>query len=74
MVCDFVDVLLDSDFESFVDYPSMFMKDPYLSHSPKLKFKYIKVLNIKPDMLNSEKVGNSLRSIGTGDIFLNKHQ
>jgi hypothetical protein len=38
----------------------------YVSSGPKLKFKWIKDLNIKPDGLNikEEKVGNSLELIG----------
>ena len=41
---------------------------------PKLKSKWIKDLNIKPDTLNliEEKVGNSLEHIGTGDNFLKR--
>jgi hypothetical protein len=48
--------------------------DPYLSLCTKLKSKWIKDLNIKPDTLNliEEKVGNSLEHIDTGEIFLNK--
>jgi hypothetical protein len=47
--------------------------DPYLSPCIKLKFKYIKDLNIKPDTLKliKEKVEKSLEHIGTGEIFLN---
>ena len=50
--------------------------DPYLSPCTKLKSKWIKDLNIKPDILNlkEEKVGKSLKDIGTagqGD-FLNR--
>jgi hypothetical protein len=39
--------------------------DPYLSPCTKLKFKCIKDLNIKPDILNliEEKMGNSLEHI-----------
>jgi hypothetical protein len=42
--------------------------DPYLSPCTKLKSKWIKDLNIKPDTLNviEEKVGKSLELIGTG--------
>jgi hypothetical protein len=42
--------------------------DPYLSSCTKLKSKWIKDLNIKPDTLNliEEKVGKSLELIGTG--------
>jgi hypothetical protein len=49
--------------------------DPYLLPCTKLKFKWIKVLNIiKPDMLNliEGKVGNSLECTGTADNFLNR--
>ena len=48
--------------------------DPYLSHCTKLKSKWIKELNIKPDTLNliEEKVGKSLEPIGTGGNFLNR--
>jgi hypothetical protein len=47
--------------------------DPYLSPWTKLKSKWIKDLNIKPDTLNliEEKVGKSLELIGTGENFLN---
>jgi hypothetical protein len=42
--------------------------DPYLSACTKLKSKWIKVLNIRPDALNliEERVGKSLELIGTG--------
>jgi hypothetical protein len=48
--------------------------DPYLSPCTKLKSKWIKGLNIKPDTLNQieEKVGKSLELIGTGGSFLNR--
>ena len=48
--------------------------DPYLSPCTKLKSKWIKDLNIKPDTLNliEEKVGKSLELIGTGGNFLNR--
>ena len=48
--------------------------DPYLSPWTKLKFKWIKDLNIKQDTLNliKEKVGKSLELIGTGGNFLNR--
>jgi hypothetical protein len=48
--------------------------DPYLSPCTKLKSKWIKDLNIKPDTLNliEEKVEKSLKRIGTGEHFLNK--
>jgi hypothetical protein len=42
--------------------------DPYLSPGTKLKSKWIKDLNIKPDSLTliEKKVGKSLKLIGTG--------
>jgi hypothetical protein len=45
-----------------------------LSPCTKLKSKWIKDLNIKPDTLNliEEKVGKSLELIGTGGSFLNR--
>jgi hypothetical protein len=45
--------------------------DAYLLPYTKLKYKWIKNLNIKPDTLNliEEKVGKSIRLIGTGEIF-----
>jgi hypothetical protein len=45
-----------------------------LSPCTKLKSKWIKNLNIKPDTLNliEEKVENCLECIGTGDNFLNR--
>jgi hypothetical protein len=48
--------------------------DPYLSLCTKLKSKWIKDINIKPDALNltEEKVGKSLELIGTGENFLNR--
>ncbi|KAL6059522.1 hypothetical protein STEG23_011195 [Scotinomys teguina] len=48
--------------------------DPYLSPYTKLKSKWMKDLNRKPDTLNliEEKVRNSLEFIGTGDNFLNR--
>ena len=48
--------------------------DPCLLSYTKLKFKWIKDLNIKPATLNliEEKVGSTLEHIGTGDYFLNK--
>ena len=47
--------------------------DPYLSPCTKLKFKWIKGLNIKPTTLNliEEYVGSTLECLGTGDYFLN---
>jgi hypothetical protein len=48
--------------------------DPYLSPWTKLKFKWIKDLNIKQDTLNliKEKLGKSLELISTGRNFLNR--
>jgi hypothetical protein len=48
--------------------------DPCLSPCIKLKSRWIKDLNIKPDTLNliEEKVGKSLELIGTGGNFLNR--
>jgi hypothetical protein len=48
--------------------------DSYLSPCTKLKSKWIKDLNIKPDTLNliEVKVGKSLKLIGTGGNFLNR--
>ena len=45
--------------------------EPYLSPCTKLKSKWIKDLNIKPDSLNliEEKVGESLQLIDTGGKF-----
>jgi hypothetical protein len=42
--------------------------DPYLSTCTKLKSKWIKDLNIKPDTLNiiEEKVKKNLKLMGTG--------
>jgi hypothetical protein len=47
--------------------------DPFLSPCPKLKSKWIKNLHIKPDTLKllEEKVGKSLKHVGTGENFLN---
>jgi hypothetical protein len=49
--------------------------DAYLSPCTKLKFKWIKDLNIKPDTLNliKEKVGRTLELIGTEGNFLNRN-
>ena len=46
--------------------------DLYLSPCTKLKPKWIKDLNIKPSTLNliEDKVGSTLKRIGTGDYFL----
>jgi hypothetical protein len=48
--------------------------DPYLSPCSKLKPKWIKDLNIKPDtlILIEEKVGKSIEFIGIGESFLNR--
>jgi hypothetical protein len=48
--------------------------DPYLSPCTKLKSKWFKDLNIKPDTLNliEEKAEKSLELIGTGGNFLNR--
>jgi hypothetical protein len=48
--------------------------DPCLSHGAKVKSKCIKDLNVKPDTLHliEEKVGKSLKLIGTGRNFLNR--
>ena len=48
--------------------------DPYLSLCTKLKSKWIKDLNIKPDTLNliEEKVRKKLELIVTGRNFLNR--
>jgi hypothetical protein len=47
---------------------------PFLSPCTKLKFKWIKDLHIKPDTLKliEEKVGKSLKHMGTGGKFLNR--
>jgi hypothetical protein len=47
--------------------------DPFLSPCTKLKFKWVKDLHIKPDTMNliEEKVGESLKHMGTGENFLN---
>jgi hypothetical protein len=48
--------------------------NPHLSPSTKLNFRWIKDLNIKPDILNliKERVKNSLELISMGKDFLNK--
>jgi hypothetical protein len=48
--------------------------DHYLLPCTKLKSKWIKDLNIKPDTLNliEQKVRNSLEVVSTGDNFLNR--
>jgi hypothetical protein len=44
--------------------------DQYLSPCTKFKFKWVKDLNIKLDILNliGEKAGNDLEHIGIGDL------
>ena len=46
----------------------------FLSPSTKLKTKWIKDLHIKPDILKliEEKVGKSLKHMGTGENVLNR--
>ena len=46
--------------------------DPFLSPCTKVKSKWIKELHIKPETLKliEEKVGKSLKDMGTGAIFL----
>ena len=46
--------------------------DPYLSLCTKLKFKWTKDLNIKPDTLNliEEKLGKRLELIGYSKVAL----
>jgi hypothetical protein len=48
--------------------------DPFLSPYMKLKFKWIKDLHIKPEILKliEEKVGKSLEDMSTGGKFLNR--
>jgi hypothetical protein len=48
--------------------------DPFLCPCIKLKSTWIKDLHIKPDTLKltEEKVGKSLKHMGTGKIFLNR--
>ena len=48
--------------------------DSYVLSCTKLKSKWIKGLNIKPDTLKliEEKVGKSLKHVGTGEYFLNR--
>jgi hypothetical protein len=48
--------------------------DLFLSPCTKLKSKWIKDLHIKPETLKfiEEKVGKSLRDMGTGEKFLNR--
>jgi hypothetical protein len=45
---------------------------PLLAPCTKLKSKWIKDFHIKPDTLVEEKVGKSLKYIGTGGRFLNR--
>ena len=48
--------------------------NPVLSPYTKLKIKWIKDLHIKPDTLNliEEKIGKSLKHMGSGEIFLKR--
>ena len=48
--------------------------DPFLSPCTKVKSKWIKELQIKPETLKliEEKVGKSLEDMGTGEKFLNR--
>jgi hypothetical protein len=48
--------------------------DPFLSPCTKVKSKCINELHIKPETLKliEEKVGKSLKDIGTGEKFLNR--
>jgi hypothetical protein len=48
--------------------------DPFLSLCTKLKSRWIKDLHVKPDTLKliEEKVGKSLKHMGTEEIFLNR--
>jgi hypothetical protein len=48
--------------------------DPFLSLCTKLKSKWIEELHIKPETLEliEEKVGKSLKDMGTGGKFLNR--
>jgi hypothetical protein len=48
--------------------------DPFLSPCTKVKSKLIKELHIKPETLKliEEKVGKSLKNMGTGEKFLNR--
>ena len=47
---------------------------PFLSPCTKLKSKWIKELHVKPETLNliEEKVGKSLKDMGTREKFLNR--
>jgi hypothetical protein len=47
--------------------------DPFLTPCTKVKSKWIKELHIKPETLKLiEKVGKSLKDMGTGEKFLNR--
>jgi hypothetical protein len=48
--------------------------DPFQSPCTKVKSKWIKKLHIKPETLKliKEKVGKSLKEMGTGEKFLNR--
>jgi hypothetical protein len=48
--------------------------DPFLSPCTKVKSKWVKELHIKPETLKliEEKVGKSLKDMGTGEKFLNR--
>ena len=48
--------------------------NPFLSPCTKLKSNWIKDLHIKPETLNliEEKVGESIKHMGTGEIFQNR--
>jgi hypothetical protein len=48
--------------------------DPFLSPCTKVKSKWIKGLHIKPETLKliEDKVGKSLKDMGTGEKFLNR--
>jgi hypothetical protein len=48
--------------------------DPFLSSCTKVKSKWIKELHIQPETLKliEEKVGKSLKYMGTGEKFLNR--
>jgi hypothetical protein len=48
--------------------------NPFLSHCTKVKARWIMDLHIKPNTLKviENKVGNSLKHIGTGEIFLSR--
>jgi hypothetical protein len=47
--------------------------DPFLSPCTKLNSKWIKELHIKPETMKliEDKVGKSLKDMGTGEKFLN---